>query len=193
MSNHSQSDQKNDNLNLTSNPHIFDTSILVPTSVPTSDFMDDDHNSKKKIETLFDTINFLQRYSTYIDAIMHRINVIYVNGYEHDFETTNKFLSRIPGLCMTSISYSTKTLELSFDQKLYQVDNQDYQDNCTNIEIDVDNCTKTKTEDKSNTINFTLDWTQSVEQNISCLLRNIYRIKKNKMMSTITITNKKEK
>lgn len=179
MTSHSQSDQKND-LSIASDAHTI--SISTP-----SVLMHNTHDSKRKIEELFDTINFLQRYSVYIDAVIHRINVACTNGYKDSFETSNEFLSRISGLNLKSISYVTKTLELSFDQKL-QSDQINNHNQGSNEKLDTDD--KTKTKDESNIINFTLDWTQNVEQNISCLLRNIYRIKKIKMTDAITTTEK---
>jgi hypothetical protein len=113
-------------------------------------------NESNKIEQLSETIAFLKHYENFIDAILHRINIMYNNGYKLDIESINESLFRLQCLRAISISHTTKTL--NFNLKL----------------------------DKKDQINFSLDWTKNVTDNVSNFLVQIYVIKKelnNKILS----------
>lgn len=105
-------------------------------------------NESKKIKQLSEIVTFLRCYDTFIDVILHRINIMHNDGYKLNVESINQSLFRLQCLRATSISYTTNTL--NFDLNL----------------------------DKKDQINFSLDWTKSVTDNVSIFLVQIYVIKK---------------
>jgi hypothetical protein len=116
-------------------------------------------NKDYDIASLLEITNFLQTFGSFFDVILNQINIMYINGYKFDVKLINNLLERINGLRAISISYATNILRLEF---------------CNNYSNDNNH------DSKKNKI-FSLNWRKNVDDNVSDMFLQIYKIKKLKI------------
>lgn len=151
---HSNSDQKSSkSLSVLSTEHSTDATQFSPekTSGPLTFVSTDEkviNPFTKTMRNIFDQINYLKKYGTFIDMIINKINIMHNNNYILGIESVNELLSKINGSVVTRLSYETKALEITHQMS-----------------------------DKTKLV-FSVDWTKTVNENISTMFVEIYEIKR---------------